>query len=99
MNRTIPCNHEECYYNIEGWCAHSGCSRTNFVPLNGSSIWVIPQEYVRKTTNREWIIGLKDKQLAEFLFGEELASLKTKLNSSVNALLAWLDQEHEENNK
>lgn len=50
-------------------------------------------------TNRDWLFSLSDKELAEFLCGEDFQRLKLMWNSSVRGVEQWLSAEHEEGKK
>lgn len=50
-------------------------------------------------TNRDWLFSLSDKELAEFLCGEDFQRLKLMWNSSVRGVEQWLGAEHEEGKK
>lgn len=50
-------------------------------------------------TNRDWLFSLSDKELAEFLCGEDFQRLKLMWNSSAHGVEQWLSAEHEEGKK
>lgn len=50
-------------------------------------------------TNRDWLFSLSDKELAEFLCGEDFQRLKLMWNSSAHGVEQWLGAEHEEGKK
>lgn len=50
-------------------------------------------------TNRDWLFSLSDKELAEFLCGEDFQRLKLVWNSSVRGVEQWLSEEHNEGKK
>ena len=50
-------------------------------------------------TNRDWLFSLSDKELAEFLCGEDFQRLKLMWNSSVRGVEQWLSEEHNEGRK
>ena len=50
-------------------------------------------------TNRDWLFSLSDKELAEFLCGEDFQRLKLMWNSSVRGIEQWLSEEYNEGKK
>lgn len=78
------------------------------VPINSEMVEVIEAKEASdeevpsspsSCTNRDWLFSLSDKELAEFLCGEDFQRLKLMWNSSVRGVEQWLGAEHKEGKK
>lgn len=108
-------NKENCWYFDEegGTCAFRGICSGSFVdygvgdlevPISSEMVEVIgvkgeSDETLVASSNRDWLFSLSDKELAEFLCGEDFQRLKLMWNSSVRGVEQWLSEEHNEGKK